>query len=158
MIRIVALSDTHGRIAALEAAAPQIRAMKPDMVVHLGDGARDADHLETLLGMPVIKLSGNCDFAQRDPDETQLQAEGLRVLATHGHLFGVKTGLLRLALRAQQEGCDVALYGHTHIARIEESGGVLLVNPGAMAAARLEGRLGIAVVEVQEGRAKAALL
>ena len=60
-----------------------------------------------------------------------IQAEGISVLCCHGHKYGVKSGPKRLAARAKELGCEVALYGHTHRAKVEEIDGVLCVNPGA---------------------------
>ena len=41
-------------------------------------------------------------------------------------------GLLNLALEAKRRGCDIALYGHTHVADICEMEGVTLINPGSL--------------------------
>ena len=38
-----------------------------------------------------------------------------KLFVTHGHAYGVKSGLGRLAERAKTLGADVVLYGHTHI-------------------------------------------
>lgn len=76
---------------------------------------------------------------------------GMRVLLTHGDRYGVKSGLLRLRLHAQEMGCSLVLFGHTHAACAQEEGGVLLVNPGALA----DGRY--AVVAIEDGRVRARL-
>ena len=63
-----------------------------------------------------------------------IEEEGLSVFCCHGHRYGVKSGLARLAARAKELGCEVALYGHTHRAAVEEVDGVLCVNPGSAGA------------------------
>ena len=67
-------------------------------------------------------------------DETVIEAEGVRIFCCHGHRYGVKSGFSRLAARAKELDCTVALYGHTHAADIREIEGVLCVNPGALGA------------------------
>ena len=43
-----------------------------------------------------------------------------RILLEHGHRLGVKTGYDRIVAKAKENGCDIALYGHTHVPEIEE--------------------------------------
>ena len=52
------------------------------------------------------------------------------VFATHGHRYSVKYGLDSLPNAAHFSGAGLALYGHTHIARIDYYGGMNVVNPG----------------------------
>ena len=49
----------------------------------------------------------------------------------HGHRYGVKQGLLRFSLAAQEQQAQVALFGHTHIPYCRQEGGLWLLNPGA---------------------------
>ena len=56
----------------------------------------------------------------------------MKILLTHGHRYGVKTDLLSLALRAEELGCRLVFFGHTHTAEIVEHGAVTLVNPGSL--------------------------
>ena len=76
-------------------------------------------------------------------NETELG--GVRLFLTHGHLFGVKSGMSRLKLEADRVGADIALFGHTHRPFLEEDGGVWYMNPGA---AR-DGHYG--VIEMKDG-------
>ncbi|MBO7376534.1 MAG: metallophosphoesterase family protein, partial [Clostridia bacterium] len=50
----------------------------------------------------------------------------------HGHKYGVKGGLVRLAAAAAARGCRAAFYGHTHAPCVKMKDGVLLVNPGTL--------------------------
>ncbi len=61
-----------------------------------------------------------------------METEGIKIFACHGHLYSVKTTLARLAKRAKELGCQVALYGHTHEARESVIDGVTLLNPGSL--------------------------
>lgn len=66
------------------------------------------------------------------PDELELEVEGRRLFACHGHRYGVKSGTERLAEAAKARGCDIALYGHTHVPDVHEEKGILMINPGCM--------------------------
>lgn len=129
MKTFVILSDSHGRRAALARIAPLFG--ENDYIVHLGDGS--ADMRETFSAYPqkTYICRGNCDGAYGE-EEFVIEEEGVRIFCCHGHRYGVKGALSRLAARAKELGCDVALYGHTHRAEIREEEGVLCINPGAL--------------------------
>lgn len=122
------LSDSHGRRKAIEKISPL--AAENDFIVHLGDGAGDVRELMREYPEKVYSLKGNCDGFGGE-EECVIEAEGLSIFCCHGHKYGVKGGVSRLAARAKELDCEIALYGHTHRAAIEEVGGVLLINPGA---------------------------
>ncbi len=128
MKTFVVLSDSHGRRRAIEKLRPLFA--ENDYIVHLGDGSAD---MRAVLGEYPEKtylIKGNCD-AQYGEDEFVLEAEGISVFCCHGHRYGVKSGTARLAARAKQLDCEVALYGHTHRAEVAEVDGVLCINPGS---------------------------
>ena len=79
----------------------------------------------------LLCVRGNCE-AEVDQmvlefpvlaDYAWLEIEGMRIFATHGHLFN-NTDHLRAG--------DVYLQGHTHIPRCETENGILLLNPGSL--------------------------
>ncbi|MBR0277480.1 MAG: hypothetical protein IJQ50_03345, partial [Clostridia bacterium] len=47
----------------------------------------------------------------------------------HGHLLGVKKSPDVLAYRAKSFGCNIALFGHTHIFEDKTINGVRCLNP-----------------------------
>lgn len=133
-------SDSHGkRKAVAEAISRQIRT--PDAIFYLGDGLADiGDRYE---GIPVIRVRGNCDW--RFPEEPVkdlelLSFEGHRLLLTHGHLYGAKSGFGGLLTAAKEFGADLVLFGHTHRQELLTFPGengerpVYLFNPGSIAA------------------------
>jgi len=126
MKKIVVLSDTHKNVKAILRLAEIMD--ESDMVIHLGDHFSDMDDFEALLKGKLYRVHGNCDFGAQK--EIVLEVEGVKIFATHGDLYGVKSGTERLYKRAKELGCDLALYGHTHIAKIEERDGITLINPG----------------------------
>ena len=105
-------------------------------VCFLGDGLRDVEALP--LGRAMLyDVRGNCDWStQADvPTERTVSLEGHRLLLTHGHLYGVKSGIGALATYAARLGADIVLFGHTHtpcdtvIDAGEVVGGVTLTRP-----------------------------
>lgn len=129
MKTFVVISDSHGRRGTVE----RLRGLfaENDYIVHLGDGAADMRAVTEEFPEKTYVLQGNCDlfFAMQ---ECVLTAEGVSVLCCHGHRYGVKAGLERLARHAKELDCEVALYGHTHAASIDTVDGVLCINPGAL--------------------------
>ena len=130
MKTIFVVSDTHGNTAALRS-VKEVMA-ESDVIVHLGDCARDIADVKAQYPAKVISVRGNCDGDTKG-DAAMFTAEGLKILAVHGHYFGVKEGLNRLYYFAREKGADVVLYGHTHRACVTEEGGILFVNCGSMA-------------------------
>ncbi|MBR2023919.1 MAG: metallophosphoesterase [Clostridia bacterium] len=130
MKRIIVVSDSHGRKENIH----ELRALvqENDYLIHLGDGATDVRELFKEFPEKVLVCRGNCDFSSPYPQEGVLEVEWVRILYCHGHTYGVKSGLDKLAYSAREKSCDVALYGHTHCADITELGGVTLINPGTM--------------------------
>ena len=111
----VVLSDSHGRRRNVEKIMPLFA--ENDFVIHLGDGSADVRDFSREHPEKALVMKGNCDFSY-GMEEYVLETEGVRVLCCHGHKYGVKTGLARLAARAKELDCSVALYGHTHRADV----------------------------------------
>ena len=129
-MKILVLSDTHGNhslsLQALEQAGDF------DHLVHLGDNLVDACFLEELTGREILKVPGNCDHTQGLPRETVQIIGGKIFFITHGDLYHVKAGLEKLQRRASEAHADTVLYGHTHVASVQNSDGILFVNPGSL--------------------------
>jgi putative phosphoesterase len=129
-MKLAILSDTHGNyplaVKALELTD------RLDYVIHLGDTADDAEIIEMTIGCEVIKLSGNCDATKKYPELITTTISNRKFLLTHGDQFSVKNGLGLLQQRAQEDGADVILYGHTHIPSIMKIDGMLFINPGSL--------------------------
>lgn len=152
MIRLGIVSDSHNlSIKRIGQAAQALQACSMDRLIHLGDGAGDADKLSELLQVPVISIAGNCDNSSHRPEEATLVLEGLKLLLCHGHRLRVKGTLLPLILRAQELGAQIALFGHTHLPYHEMESGILLLNPGSLANGRY------AVLEIHQGAPSATL-
>ena len=126
---IAVFSDSHGEINAMCAAIDE---NKPDLVLHLGDHARDAEALQRELpGLDIRFVRGNCDWSSDAEEVLTPVADGVRIFMTHGHRYGVKCTLDSLANAAHFSGAALALFGHTHQSEYRRMGDVTLFNPGA---------------------------
>ena len=143
-MRAAVFSDTHGNVAPMLAA---LRRCRPDLIVHLGDCDRDTLRIEAEFpGIPLYRVCGNCDFMPIAPIADIVPLGPVKALICHGHTYGVDWGDLdRLAYAAQERGCSLALFGHTHRPEQRQIGGVLAVNPGTAGKGR---RLTWALIEV----------
>jgi uncharacterized protein len=119
-----------------------------DLILHAGD-VGDLDILD-LLGKlaPTIAVHGNDepDDIKRDLPEQQLAAlHGIRILLWHSHYpdpieeKANRKGLwrpkiARIAKRGQEVNAQAVVYGHTHVPIVHICNGVLIINPGALAA------------------------
>ena len=114
------------------------------MIIHLGDGSADMlDMNEYTAGKPLYQIKGNCDPSAYGFSPHLLSyAEGIKFFACHGHMYNVKQGLIALFCKAKENECNIALYGHTHIAACEKYDGVVLFNPGSV----MNGKYGILTV------------
>ncbi|MBQ8109648.1 MAG: metallophosphoesterase [Clostridia bacterium] len=132
MTRLGIVSDSHDRESWLACWLERCKREKYDAVFHLGDYHSDARWLERRLEMPVIAVAGNCDMFSQQPRMALWSCGRHRLLAVHGHLQDVKYGYDRLSYFAEEQGANIALFGHTHRPCVEMSGSVLLINPGAL--------------------------
>lgn len=105
---------------------------KPDLVLHLGDCARDAEDLcREFPTLDIRFVRGNCDWGSDAPEVLTPVEAGLTIFMTHGHRYNVKYTLDSLANAAHFAGAGLALFGHTHEAEYRVMGDVTLFNPGA---------------------------
>ncbi len=131
MKKLVVLSDSHGRKKSVELVQSLFE--ENDYIVHLGDGSSDLRETFSRFPEKTYICKGNCDLFYGE-DEFVLEVERLRILCCHGHKYGVKSNLYRLAERAKEKDCTVALYGHTHRAACDVVDGITCINPGSLGA------------------------
>ena len=135
-MKVLVISDSHGRASSM------LSLFKTDnfrAVIFLGDGLRDADRLyEMSGGVPVYRVSGNCDIMIGETvlSEQLIELSGKKIFITHGHNYSVKSSTERLFETAKRLGADVSLFGHTHTPFYEKRDGIILANPGSLAAGK----------------------
>ena len=120
-----------------------------DMIIHAGDLERPevVQVLEKIA--PVYAVRGNCDYYDYSVPE----------------VIGIKTpaGIITVAHRAEKaraalkEESVIMVYGHTHIALINQEENLLVINPGSPVLPRGGLPPSIAVVNIFEGKIKAEL-
>ena len=118
-MKILIVSDSHGMNGPLRTV---IMRAKPDMLIHLGDAEYSQSEIAAWAGSPktpCVFVKGNCDTSQHDAsivrDIAFFELKGHKICCTHGHRQHVNYGLLTLSLTAQEQGCDICLFGHTHV-------------------------------------------
>ncbi|MBQ8994198.1 MAG: YfcE family phosphodiesterase [Oscillospiraceae bacterium] len=132
MFKIVVLSDSHGSTEGMELVIAQ---EKPDLVIFLGDGERDIEQVQWMTdGLKVMAVRGNCDLFSDLPAFLDCSVQGIRIFATHGHLYDVKhdPDFRTLRKEAKRCGASVILFGHTHEPYYENSNRGILMNPGSI--------------------------
>ena len=153
-MRLGVLSDTHGVKAAIRRAVEF--AGNVDAWLHAGDILPDAEYLAEYTGLSVYAVAGNCDW-DAEPKERVLEFDGCRILLLHGHQYGVKCGLYRLSLHAEELGCQAVVYGHTHQSLLDKAGDLLILNPGSPAQPRF-GKPSCAVLTIENGKVNADII
>jgi putative phosphoesterase len=151
VIRVGIVADTHSPEFLPELPEELFRRLRGvDLILHAGDvgGEETLRRLRELA--PVEAVRGDHDGAMSGlPPWREVAIGGRRVAIVHGNrshlveepvtLLGTVTlgmlwpgGGVVEAVRRQFPRADVIVYGHTHRARVDELGGTLLFNPGAV--------------------------
>ena len=93
-LKILVFSDSHRSLIGMYRAIDQ---HKPQQVIHLGDLEQDIEEVaEHYPQLPFCTVPGNCDGWTTAPLKKQITLEGVSILLSHGHLWGVK-GAVRAA-------------------------------------------------------------
>ena len=151
-MKIGVVSDTHDNLGNVREIVRLFNAAGVDRVVHTGDITK-AKTLDVLAGLnaPLYGVYGNNDverdsldastarhrFVFRDPP-LELDWASRRIVVVHD-----PRDLRQLGL----DGHDLALHGHTHMARCEHQQGVLVFNPGECAG-HMKGYNAVGVVDL----------
>ena len=145
-MKIIVVSDTHGSYRSFKQVMQLNR--NADIVVHCGDSRNEVDEIKLEFPDKVYyTVKGNCDFGSMLPMTEEFTVDGVHFLATHGHVYNVKYGLLDLLMAAKEKQADVVLFGHTHSAHDELVDGIRLFNPGSLGYEKSFG-----VIEIKDGQ------
>ena len=150
---LIVFSDSHGQRRNVSSLYGDC--FSSDKIVFLGDGLGDLIELFEFEDK-TIKVAGNCDFTLRANKQAVFELEGVKFLAVHGDLFGVKSSLDRLTAFAKQTGVNAVLFGHTHKPIIEKRDGITLINPGTLS--NYGDRETFAFVTVKNGEVDAKII
>jgi len=136
------ISDTHGllRPEALKALAGV------EHILHAGD-VGDSAILEALAEIaPVTAIRGNVDTEGQCADLPETEAVMLG-----GRLFYMVHAIEDMDISPIAAGVSVVVYGHSHVARVEQRGDVLYLNPGSAGPKRFKLEVTLALVTISEG-------
>ena len=148
-MKIFVVSDTHGKNTNFFEVLERVKPI--DMLIHCGDLDGLDDYISGFVSCPIEMVRGNCDFCSPLPVETIAVVKSHKIFVTHGHMYGVKSGLQNLVNRAKDKGADIALYGHTHMPLLTEMDGVTILNPGSLSEPRQVGRKhSFAIIEIED--------
>ncbi len=153
-MRALIISDSHGDTKRFDKA---IVAFEPDVIIHLGDIERDVEYLEAVYPHILVHaVVGNNDPWVRREAEKVIVLDNVKIFMTHGHLYGVWDKGFRIAKRAEELGCTVALFGHSHVPCDETYENVRVFNPGSISRPRV-GEYSVGVMEIENGKFDFAL-
>ena len=127
-MKVLIVSDNHREKNIIENLSKTIPA---DYYIHLGDSEFISDDPELDAYLTVL---GNVDFDCTYQRHGKLED----IFYTHGHLFGIKHDRTTLAEKAAGLGAKYALYGHSHVAKVEKINDVYCINPGSISFSRNE--------------------
>ncbi len=143
------MSDSHGNMGQVENIIKYNESA--DMFIHLGDGEREVAAARVKYPqLDFRSVRGNCDFSWESPDFLIVEAGGARILCTHGHLCEVRYGVDKLSYTARENGCNAALYGHTHERYIGREDGIDIMNPGSCSCPRDGNKPSYGIIDVTD--------
>ncbi|MBP5401890.1 MAG: phosphodiesterase [Treponema sp.] len=154
-------SDIHGSAEACQKVIEQFNSLKCDYIILLGDilyhgprneipyghNPQEAAMLLNKYADRIIACRGNCDCEVDQmllnfpitQDYSLLLDDGIKIFATHGHLFTPDDAKLSY---------DVYFSGHTHIQVLERSQhNAIICNPGSVSLPKAQSSSGFAVYE-----------
>ena len=119
-----------------------------ELIVHAGDfvAASVLDELEQLARVAAVR--GNMDDAAlqaRLPERGVAEAAGLRIGIVHD--AGPRAGRAQRLVR-WFPGCEIVVYGHSHVPELTREGNVWILNPGSPTERRRAPARAMAVVEM----------
>lgn len=150
-MRIIVMSDSHGSYRAVESII--MRNTDAEWFIHLGDGERELDRFvinHPELAMKLIHVAGNCDSNSLSPSTFVLPLLDHKIFAAHGHMFNVGWSLDGIKKAAVENGCDIILFGHTHVRFQHYEDGIYFMNPGSAALPRDSQKASFGCIDVSE--------
>ena len=136
------ISDTHIPDRAKEIPQKVLESFENvDLILHAGDltSTKVIEELEKIA--PLMAIQGNMDRANGIdlPKARVIEAEGLRIGIAHGEVYP-RADTQQLVYLAKELNADILVTGHSHQPKIEQTEGVLLLNPGSPIVPRLADR------------------
>ena len=148
-MRIVVVSDTHRDFRTLLQIVEKHKG-EAAYFLHLGDGEQEVEDVKALYpALPLLAVRGNCDFSGENPETRVVTAGNVRIFMAHGHDLGVRGTREVLVRLARENGCRIALYGHTHKGDTHYEEGIYVMNPGSPSQPR-DGRASYGIIDLTD--------
>ena len=165
--KILVISDSHGNIKCVKEIISKL-AEGCDCVIFTGDGIYDFlgalevlqkdKKINKIIPSVVVYVRGNGDTTRvtsslndgnslRIPSKVKITIANKNFYIVHGNGHGVYYGTSMLESEAEVEGCNVAVFGHTHVP-FEELHNVYLMNPGSCNSPRGKSPKSVGIIEV----------
>ncbi len=152
MVKIGVISDNHGNYEYIRKALIEMGEIQ--YLFHLGDFLGKKTDLEKMTDANLYIILGNMDYRVSDGvDEVFTTIGDKRIFACHGHQYQVKYHLNNLLYIGQEKRADIVLFGHTHEPYLEETEGVLLMNPGSVRYPKGINRPSCGLITIKDNRA-----
>ena len=132
-MKVLVVSDTHGRDESLEMAVALEQPF--DYLIHCGDVEGREFFIEALAECPCTIVAGNNDFFSDLPREDEILLEGHKIMVTHGHNYGVSMDLYGVSEEAAARGCHIGSYvtiGHNAVIHCSKVGDNTLIGMFAL--------------------------
>ncbi|CAN5892283.1 hypothetical protein BH24CHL4_BH24CHL4_07080 [soil metagenome] len=153
-LTIGVLADTHiwrNGARTLPWEVPRLLSrLKVDLILHAGD-ISDKSVLAALRPVaPVIAVYGN-----NDGPELRSQLALRETIDTGGHRIGLVHGhggrtARQVAFEAFPDPCELVVYGHSHIPKIEQHHDTVFFNPGSPTDRRWSPHFGVGLIRCDE--------
>jgi len=132
--KLLVISDSHGYSDKLKIALQYGKEQNIEDAVFLGDGVADVKPTCKEIGYsPTWKcVRGNHDHSEIAPEEDILEFGGHRFFLCHGDRYKLNNGYAELYKAAKNVGADVALCGHQHDCKKENSDDLLIIKVGSI--------------------------
>ena len=144
-MRVLLISDTHGRLEAVKKLDRLFQSFGPDQIVFLGDalnnGPRNGVPIDydpmacaqilNKWSRKIVAVRGNCDSRV---DQTLLHfdiSEDSKVIYINGFRCDLIHGDLLSSDLLEVERGDILMFGHTHVPMLKKMDGVVYFNPGS---------------------------
>lgn len=152
-MRVVVLADTHMRRGwNRQLPGPAVALIETaDVILHAGDVIHGFVLDELAAYAPIHTVLGNNDTDLEGvlPETLEVELAGVRIGMIHDS--GSRDGRAE-RLRDRFPGCDVVVFGHSHVPCNEPGvGGQLLFNPGSPTERRQQPHKTVGVLELADG-------
>lgn len=146
-MKIIVVADTH---KDLEKYSNVVANNDADCYIHLGDGALEfADVAKLNPKKEFVLVRGNCDYCEASLRHV-LSVGKFKIYCVHGHEQNVSQGIDTLIAEAKERGCNIVLYGHTHLYKTDYIDGIYVMNPGSLGAPRGKNNPSFGTLEITD--------